>query len=68
MIVVEMKKAGICCFCQEPATKSINGLRFCPNCGDTVLIKIIGKCIKSVEEATVTVKILPKILKKERYK
>jgi hypothetical protein len=60
MLVIEMVKKGICCFCHAPATKTINGLRFCPKCGDTVLIQIIGKCAKAVEEATVSLKILPK--------
>jgi len=64
MLIIEMKKAGICCFCHEPATKVINGLRFCSKCGDSLLIKIIGKCIKAVEEADVSIKILPKGIKK----
>jgi predicted amidophosphoribosyltransferase len=63
MLVVEMKKAGICCFCQKPATKVINGLRFCPNCGDTILIEMIGKCIKAVEDADISIKIIPKDIK-----
>ena len=58
--MIEMKKAGICCLCHDPATKVINGFRFCAKCGDTVLTEVIGKCIKAIEEADVTVKILPK--------
>lgn len=60
MIVIEKVDTGICCFCSKPASKTINGLPFCPSCGDGELIKIIGKCMKAVEEATVTIKVLPK--------
>ena len=60
MLVVEKTESGICCQCGKPATKAINGMKFCVQCGDSLLISIIGKCSKAVEDATVTVKIMPK--------
>lgn len=60
MVVIEKVEAGVCCFCPKPASKRINGLPFCPSCGDGELIKIIGRCIKAVEQADVTIKIIPK--------
>jgi len=59
MLVIEKAKAGVCCFCHKPASKLINGLSFCPSCGDGELVKIIGKAAKAIEYAEVTVKVLP---------
>jgi hypothetical protein len=60
MIVVEKKIEGTCCFCEKDATVSINGMRFCASCGDGELLKIVKKCIKNLQQATVTLKVLPK--------
>jgi predicted amidophosphoribosyltransferase len=72
MLVIEKIKkgieTGICISCQEPASKIINGLRFCPGCGDSILVKIIGTCIKGIEEAKVAISILPKGIKRGNKK
>ena len=67
MLVVEKIKKGIepgiCISCQGAASKIINGLRFCPGCGDSILVRVIGTCIKGLEEAKATISILPKGIK-----
>lgn len=65
MIVVEKIKNGVCCFCQEDASVKINGLSFCASCGDGELLKIANKCIKAVQHAIVTMKVLPKVKKND---
>jgi len=60
MIVVEKINQGVCCFCPTAASVKINGFSFCASCGDGELLKIAYKCIKAVQHATVTMKVLPK--------
>jgi len=59
-IKTKLKGKVFCVFCEEVATKTINDYHFCARCGDGELVKIIGKCIKSMEQATVTIKVMPK--------
>lgn len=61
MIVVEKIEDGVCCFCQKDASVKINGLTFCSSCGDGELLKIVKKCIKNLQEAVATLKVLPKV-------
>lgn len=60
MIVIEKIKQGVCCFCQADATVKINGMSFCASCGDGELLKIANKCIKNLQDATVTMTVIPK--------
>lgn len=59
---MDIKKvnSGICIGCGKPATKIIDGEFLCSDCSDTVLIKIISKCAKSLEQATATITIKPR--------
>jgi hypothetical protein len=62
MIVIDKApKDLLCCLCSNPATTSINGMNFCPDCSDSILIKIIGKCVKAVQKASISLKIFPKL-------
>lgn len=62
--VCKVRKGTKLCFrCSQPATKTINGLPFCAHCGDGVLIRIIGTCVKAVEEAKINIKMTPKGIK-----
>jgi len=58
---IKMEKKGVCAICDKKATKTIDGLRYCPACGDNVLIKTIGKCAKAVELARVGLSIMPRL-------
>jgi DNA-directed RNA polymerase subunit RPC12/RpoP len=56
-----------CAYCGKPPTKLIEGLTapheglyLCAHCGDNLLIKTIKKCIEGIEEAKITMKIMPK--------
>lgn len=63
MIVVEKIKeetGEICCFCEKDATVKINDMPFCSSCGDGELLKITKKCISNLQQATATLKVLPK--------
>jgi Zn finger protein HypA/HybF involved in hydrogenase expression len=59
MFEVKKTKSGKC-LCGKKASKIINGEKFCPKCGDTQLIVVLGKCIKGIEQANVKVSIIPK--------
>lgn len=65
MIVVEKVDQGVCCFCQKEASVKINGMSFCASCGDGELLKIVKKCITNLQQATATLKVLPKSEKDE---
>lgn len=64
MIVVEKiekdKQNESCCFCEKDATIKINGMPFCSSCGDGELLKITKKCISNLQQATATLKVVPK--------
>ena len=60
MISIENSTPGFCEFCHKKAKFSINGIKVCSQCGDTHLIKIIGKCSKAVTHAIVTFQIMPR--------
>jgi len=66
MIVIEKTNQSICCFCNKNATIKINGLAFCSSCGDGELLKITKKCIVNLQQATATLKIIPKGDKNEQ--
>jgi hypothetical protein len=68
MICIQRGHKGICYSCREkPVTKVINGMGYCSDCADTVLIKIIGKCSKAVKGAKVRISIVP-VLKERKGK
>ena len=57
---IENISFGNCSFCNNPATKRLDGILYCPACADSELMQQIGRCIKAIEHAKVTIKVLPK--------
>ena len=51
---------GKCSFCENRASKRLDGILYCSSCADPELIKQIGHCIKAVEHAIVSIKVMPK--------
>jgi len=51
---------GNCFECNEIATKSLDNVLYCSQCADILLIQQIGRCIKAVEHAKITIKVIPK--------
>jgi predicted RNA-binding Zn-ribbon protein involved in translation (DUF1610 family) len=60
MISIKKVSKGKCIDCGKKASKEIDSQLYCPQCGDTLLIIFIGKCIKGVEDATIKISIMPK--------
>ena len=50
---------GKCSECNEHATKSLDNILYCSRCADSKLIQQIGQCIKAIEHAKVTIKVVP---------
>ena len=57
---IKNAKFGKCFECKERATKSLDDALYCSRCADSKLIQQIGQCIKAVEYAKVTIKVIPK--------
>ena len=51
---------GKCFDCGELATKTLDDTLYCSRCADSKLIQQIGQCIKAIEHAVVTIKVIPK--------
>lgn len=49
-----------CTECNKKAKKVVDGTYYCSKCCDTLLIGIIGKCMKHIKYADVKMSILPK--------
>jgi hypothetical protein len=49
-----------CSACGKPATKALDNILYCSQCADSKLIQQIGRCIKAIEHAKVTIKVIPK--------
>jgi hypothetical protein len=62
MKIEKPDKALLCSACDGAlaATKIIDGAPYCAHCGDNLLLKTIKKCIVNIEEAVVTIKVIPK--------
>ena len=57
---IESIKKGLCTFCGNDASLLLDGIRHCNACADAELIKQIGRCVKAVKHAKITMKIVPK--------
>lgn len=57
---IKTVKFGKCSGCSEPATKSLDNILYCSRCADSKLIQQIGQCIKAIEHAKVTIKVIPR--------
>lgn len=57
---------GRCEECGKPASRSLDGILLCSSCADPELIKQIGRCIKAVQNAKVTMNVTPLGLKEPR--
>ena len=51
---------GHCLECGDPATRNLDDTLYCSRCADSKLIQQIGQCIKAIEHAVVTIKVIPK--------
>jgi hypothetical protein len=51
---------GKCSECDNHATRELDNVLYCSQCADSLLIQQIGKCIKAVEHAKITIKVIPK--------
>ena len=69
IIKLSRKPPRIPCYgCGKSSTIKIDGTTYCSSCGDSILIRTIGRCIKGVEKAIVKISILPKgvVLREQR--
>lgn len=57
---IESVRKGKCSECDSKATKVVDEGLYCSKCCDTLLIGIIGKCMKHIKYADVKMSILPK--------
>ena len=62
---IENVRKGKCSFCDNKASVRLDGVSHCSACADSELIKQIGRCVKAVKFAKVTMKITPKRIKCE---
>jgi len=60
MSIIRKISTEACHDCGVPSTKLIDGVAYCAHCGDNILLRTIKKCIEGIEEATVTLKVMPK--------
>ena len=61
MIVIQKVQTGKCRQCDNNATIKINGMAFCTQCSDTLLITTAGRCIEAVQFASVSLSLIPKV-------
>ena len=54
------KDIGTCFFCGSDASIRLDNILHCTDCADAELIKQIGRCVKAVKHAKITMKIVPK--------
>ena len=57
---IERITKGQCAFCENPASKKIEGELFCSQCADYEILKHIKKCMAEITHAIVTINVLPK--------
>lgn len=60
MSIIKKASTEACHDCGIPSTKLIDGVAYCAHCGDNILLRTIKRCIEGIEEATVTLKVMPK--------
>jgi hypothetical protein len=52
-------KKGRCYACPKKASKAIDGVLYCSNCCDTVLMVNLGRCIKNLTHVKVKISVIP---------
>lgn len=61
MKLIQIKKTkGKCSECTKKAIVSIEDIKYCSGCGDSVLLMNVKLCIEAVQQAYVKISVMPK--------